>query len=75
VFGDPHVQERGMVDRWEHPLQAGLKLVASPMKLSATPVRTERPPPLLGQHTGEVLAELLGRTPSQVAELRKAKVV
>ena len=75
VFADPQVQERDMVNQWEHPLDPSLRLVASPIKLGATPVRTDRAPPLLGQHTDEVLTELLRRTPSQVAELRKAKVV
>ena len=59
VFADPQVQARAMVDEWAHPLHPGLRLVASPMKLSATPVRTDLPPPLLGQHTEEVIAEIL----------------
>jgi crotonobetainyl-CoA:carnitine CoA-transferase CaiB-like acyl-CoA transferase len=75
VFADPQVRERGMVNSWEHPLDPALQLVASPMKLGATPVRTDRPPPLLGQHTDEVLGELLRRTPAQLAELRNGKVV
>ena len=75
VFGDPQVLERGMVDRWQHPLQPDLQLVASPMKLGATPVRTDRAPPLLGQHTDEVLRDLLRRTPDQLAQLRQYKVV
>jgi crotonobetainyl-CoA:carnitine CoA-transferase CaiB-like acyl-CoA transferase len=75
VFADPQVQERGMVDTWEHPLAPQLRLVASPMKLSGTPVRTDLPPPLLGQHTDEVLGELLGRSPEQVAQLKDRKVV
>ncbi len=75
VFADPQVNERGMVDRWEHPFQPGLKLVASPMKLGVTPVRTDRAPPLLGQHTDEVLGELLQRTPAQLADLKDRKVV
>jgi crotonobetainyl-CoA:carnitine CoA-transferase CaiB-like acyl-CoA transferase len=75
VFEDPQVRSRGMVTAWEHPLDPALRLVASPMKLGATPVRTDRPPPLLGQHTDEVLTELLRRTPAQLAELRNGKVV
>ena len=75
VFADPQVRERAMVDRWEHPVQPGLKLVASPMKLGVTPVRAARPPPLLGQHTDEVLVELLRLTPEELAQLRDRKVV
>jgi crotonobetainyl-CoA:carnitine CoA-transferase CaiB-like acyl-CoA transferase len=40
-----------------HPLSGELKLVGSPMKFSETPVQVRRPPPLLGEHTAEVLAE------------------
>lgn len=58
VFADPHVESRGMTVAMPHPLTDGLRLVASPMKLSATPVQYRRPPPLLGQHTDEVLQEL-----------------
>ena len=75
VFDDPQVRQRGMVDAWQHPIDPALRLVASPMKLSATPVRTDRPPPLLGQHTAEVLGELLGRTPLQLAGLKDRKVI
>ena len=58
VFADPQVQARCMVSTVAHPHQSALPLVSSPMKLSATPVQTRRAPPLLGQHTDEVLAEL-----------------
>jgi crotonobetainyl-CoA:carnitine CoA-transferase CaiB-like acyl-CoA transferase len=58
VFADPQVLSRGMRQAVAHPLSDRLSLVASPMKLSATPVQLVRPPPLLGQHTDEVLAEL-----------------
>jgi crotonobetainyl-CoA:carnitine CoA-transferase CaiB-like acyl-CoA transferase len=75
VFADPHVQARGMVTLWAHPLQPELRLVASPMKLSETPVRTDMPPPLLGQHTLQVLTELLGYSPERVAKLRDDKVI
>ena len=58
VFADPQVQARGMQQAVGHPLSDRLSLVASPMKLSATPVQLRRAPPLLGQHTDEVLEEL-----------------
>jgi crotonobetainyl-CoA:carnitine CoA-transferase CaiB-like acyl-CoA transferase len=58
VFADPQVLFRKMKATVAHPLAGDLALVASPMKLSATPVRMERAPPLLGQHTDEVLEAL-----------------
>jgi crotonobetainyl-CoA:carnitine CoA-transferase CaiB-like acyl-CoA transferase len=57
VFADPQVQARGMTVQMPHPLADELRLVASPMKFSATPVQYRRPPPRLGEHTAEVLAE------------------
>lgn len=70
VFADPHVQSRGMVDTWAHPKQPHLELVASPIKLSQTPVQHRYPPPLVGQHTDEVLHEVLGWNDSQIAQAR-----
>jgi len=75
VFDDPQVRERGMVTHWRHPLKDDLPLVSSPLKLSATPVRTDLPPPLLGQHTDEVLGGLLGLTADDLAALRAQGVV
>ena len=75
VFADPQVHARGMVTTWEHPIQTGLKLVSSPIKMSQTPVRQDLPPPLLGQHTGEVLSEVLGWSPAQQASLRSKGVI
>ena len=74
VFDDPQVLAREMVVPVNHPLTDTLRLVASPMKLSATPVTYRRAPPLLGQHTDEVLAEF-GLHPDQVAQLRVDGIV
>ena len=57
VFADPQVLARGMVHTWQHPLAGDVCLVASPIKMSLTPPRTDLPPPMLGQHTREVLKE------------------
>lgn len=75
VFADPHVRERNMVHQWDHPLAGPLNLVASPLKLGATPVRTDTPPPLLGQHTTQVLGEVLGWDEQRIAALRAQEVI
>ena len=64
VFKDPQVQHRQMVQAWQHPLQANLPLVASPIKMSETPVRQHLPPPMLGEHTEDILRDWLGPTTS-----------
>ena len=75
VFADPQVQARDMVSTWQHPMQPDLRLTASPIKLSATPVRNDLPPPLLGQHTQEVLREVLNYSAAQVSELQAQKTI
>ena len=75
VFNDPHVQSRGMVHTWERPGTGPVNLVSSPMKLSGTPVRNDVAPPLLGQHTGEVLGELLGFSNEKIKQLRDAAII
>ena len=74
VFADPQVLARDMKARVPHPLQPDLELVASPLKLSATPPQLRYPPPLLGQHTDEVLAEL-GLSAAEVAQLRQSGAI
>ena len=75
VFADPQVEARGMVTDWQHPVKNDLRLVGSPMRLSATPVRTDLPPPQLGQHTEEVLRDLLDLPDARWAELKASQVV
>ena len=75
VFVDPQVQARGMVRPWQHPIKADLQLVASPIKLSRTPVREDLPPPMLGQHTAEILSEVLGWADEQLGPLRGKGVI
>ncbi len=74
VFADPQVRARGMTVDLPHPLAERVQLVASPMKLSATPVQYRRAPPLLGEHTDEVLLEA-GVSAVELAALRANGVV
>lgn len=75
VFADEHILSRGMVQRWDHPLADAVDLVASPLKLSATPVRNDLPPPLLGQHTAEVLHDWLNAPTERLSELQQRGIV
>jgi crotonobetainyl-CoA:carnitine CoA-transferase CaiB-like acyl-CoA transferase len=75
VFADPQVVHRGVRVEVPHPLAGTTALVASPIRLSATPVEHRAPPPLLGQHTREVLAELLGLEDREMDALREKGVI
>ncbi len=74
VFADPQVQARAMTVGLVHPLTDTLRLVSSPMKLSLTPVQYRTPPPLLGQHTDEVLSAA-GWSAERLAALRNKQVI
>jgi crotonobetainyl-CoA:carnitine CoA-transferase CaiB-like acyl-CoA transferase len=75
VFEDPQVHHRGMRIEMQHPVAGVLPLVASPLRLSLTGVEYRLPPPLLGQHTEEVLRGWLGMNEEEIAGLRRAQVV
>jgi crotonobetainyl-CoA:carnitine CoA-transferase CaiB-like acyl-CoA transferase len=75
VFEDPQVRHRGMRIEVQHPLAGTLALVGSPLRLSDTPVDYRLPPPLLGQHTDEVLGDLLGMGKSEIELLRRAGAI
>ena len=74
AFADPQVQDRGMTVELPHALAGSVRLVASPMKLGGTPVQYRSAPPLLGEHTEQVLLEL-GLAPERVVALRRDGVV
>jgi crotonobetainyl-CoA:carnitine CoA-transferase CaiB-like acyl-CoA transferase len=77
VFADAQVLARGMRIAMPHPLaHAGsVELIGNPLKLSASPVGYRQPPPLLGQHTDEVLEEWLGLAADHLAALRANEAI
>lgn len=74
VFADPQVQARGLAVKMPHPEAGEVPLVASPIRLSKTPVEYRRAPPLVGEHTDEILADL-GVDATGIAGLRERGVV
>lgn len=76
AFAEPQAEARGMKISMAHPLAGSGKvdLIGNPLKFSETPASYRNPPPYLGQHTDEVLEEVLGLGESELETLRKAGV-
>jgi crotonobetainyl-CoA:carnitine CoA-transferase CaiB-like acyl-CoA transferase len=70
VFADPQVAHREMAVAVEHPTAGRVRLPGIPVKFAGTPARIQGPPPLLGEHTDEVLRDVLGLTDDAVTALR-----
>lgn len=75
ALADPQVEARGMVVTVDHPVCGPVKIAGNPVKMTGTPAERFRPAPLLGQHTEEVLGEMLGLTKDEVEALRSDGVV
>jgi crotonobetainyl-CoA:carnitine CoA-transferase CaiB-like acyl-CoA transferase len=75
VFEDPQVRHRQLRHEMRRPDGVAVPLVASPMRLGGTPVAYRQAPPVLGEHTAEVLSEVLGKTDAEIAALRSRGVV
>jgi crotonobetainyl-CoA:carnitine CoA-transferase CaiB-like acyl-CoA transferase len=58
VFADPHVRSRGMEIKVDHPFEHALSLIRNPLTFSGTPVNDYRAPPMLGEHTRDILSKL-----------------
>ena len=75
VFADPQVQARGLAMQLPHALAGLVPQVASPIRLSETPVEYRNAPPLLGEHTRQVLEQVLGLHADAVEALRQSGVL
>ena len=75
VFADPQVKARGLAMQLPHALAGLVPQVASPIRLSETPVEYRNAPPLLGEHTQQVLEQVLGLKPDAVEALRRSGVL
>ena len=75
VFEEPQVKARGIRVEMDHPVAGKLSTVASPMRFSATPIEHKLAPPVLGQHTDDVLRDLLGKSESDLTALRSAGIL
>jgi crotonobetainyl-CoA:carnitine CoA-transferase CaiB-like acyl-CoA transferase len=75
LFNDPQVLHRHMVEVVDHPTIGKLKLVGIPVKYSEATPRIRRPPPLLGEHTEEILREFLSLSGDEIRRLKEQQVV
>jgi crotonobetainyl-CoA:carnitine CoA-transferase CaiB-like acyl-CoA transferase len=75
AVNDPQVRARNMIVTVQHPLGGETQMPGNPIKLSDTNEETFSPPPLIGQHTEEVLKSILGMKPEQIGQLRDSGVI
>ncbi|QVQ25084.1 CaiB/BaiF CoA transferase family protein [Achromobacter deleyi] len=73
VYEDPHVLARGMKRELPHPAAGTVPMAASPLKFSGSPVEYRRPPPMLGEHTEQVLSEKLGLSAEEIQALAQSR--
>lgn len=75
ILNHPQTEARDMVIELPHPTIGKLKLTGIPVKLSQTPGKPISPPQLLGEHTDEILKNLLGYSLEEIEDLRKNKII
>ncbi len=75
VFDHPQAEARSLTLEVDHPTAGMVRFPGFPYKFSSTPAQVRLPPPLLGQHTEEVLGNVLGFSTSEVARLREEEIV
>lgn len=75
IIEDPNIKLREMIIELQHPKAGSVKIANTPLRLSKTPAKIEITSPLLGQHTNELLHDLLGYTKEKIIELRKNNII
>jgi formyl-CoA transferase len=75
VFNAPQVLHRNMLLEVPHPAAGAVRMAGLPVKFSATPASVRRPPPLLGEHSAQVLSSWLGMSADAIAELKQKGVI
>jgi crotonobetainyl-CoA:carnitine CoA-transferase CaiB-like acyl-CoA transferase len=75
VFNDPHVLERKMLEVIDHPTIGKLKMIGVPVKYGSDGTKKMTAPPMLGEHTDEILRRVLGYDEGEIARMRREKVV
>jgi crotonobetainyl-CoA:carnitine CoA-transferase CaiB-like acyl-CoA transferase len=75
VCESEHLKARGMIVRLPHPTAGTVTVLGVPVRLHATPGAVTAPPPVLGQHTEQVLRRVLGLRPAAIARLRRAGAI
>ncbi|MEK9841981.1 MULTISPECIES: CaiB/BaiF CoA-transferase family protein [Thalassospira] len=75
VFDNPQVKHRGLVKHLDHPTAGTVPTVGNPIRFSKTPITDEKAPPMLGQHSDEILRKVADLSDDQIAKLRDAGIV
>jgi crotonobetainyl-CoA:carnitine CoA-transferase CaiB-like acyl-CoA transferase len=75
VFDNPQVKHRDTVRYLDHPTAGKVPTVANPIKFSKTPIAGETAPPMLGQHSDDILRQVADLSDAQIARLREAGII
>ena len=75
ICEDPHIRHRGMLAEIDQPVVGKMRIVGSPIRLSETPGEVYAPAPLLGEHSEEVLREVLGYSRGEIDGLKEAGII
>jgi crotonobetainyl-CoA:carnitine CoA-transferase CaiB-like acyl-CoA transferase len=75
IFKDPHIKKSDLIVEVEHPRAGVIKQIRSPIKLSHTPLNKMNPPPMLGEHTEEILKKYAKYTDVEIRTMREKGII